>query len=363
MLGLGMVDRAERAHLAHAPGMQHLDAEFPVEGLDHRRRRGRAADHGVLHRRELELVGLHVVEQRQPHGRHAGREGDALLLEQLVEAGAVEGHAREHQLRPDQGGRVGQAPGVDVEHRHHRQDHRARRNAQRVGQRRGIGVQQRRAMVIEHALGIARGARGVAKRGSRTFIELRPFVSAGLVRDQLLVDQQVGDLAVLGQMRAVGHGHDMAHRLELRQQLLDRRQEVEVDEEELILGVVDDVDDLLGEEPRVDGVADRAHAGDAVIELEMAVAVPGQGADAVARLDAEGEQGFGHLLRPGSGIAIGVAVDIALDPPRHDLGVAVVQGGVLDELLDQQRAVLHQAEHGRFSRSLGGGDWLFGLGL
>jgi hypothetical protein len=36
-------------------------------------------------------------------------------------------------------------------------------------------------------------------------------------------------------------------------------------------------------------------------------------------------------------------MDRALDGARHDLGVAVVQGGMFDQLLDQERATLHQA--------------------
>ena len=112
-------------------------------------------------------------------------------------------------------------------------------------------------------------------------------------------------------MGAVGHRHDVAHALHLRQQLLDGREQVEVDEEELIVGVVDDVDDLLGEEPRVVRVADRAHAGDAVVELEVTVAIPGQRTDPVADLDAEVEQGLGDLLRALVRIAIGVKVDRA----------------------------------------------------
>ena len=81
----------------------------------------------------------------------------------------------------------------------------------------------------------------------------------------------------------------------------------------------------------------------------MAIAVPGQRADAVARLDAELQQGFRHLFGAPPGVAIGVAVDIALDPTGHDFRVAMVEGGVLDELLDQERSVLHQAEHGGIS--------------
>ena len=146
-------------------------------------------------------------------------------------------------------------------------------------------------------------------------------------------------------MRAVGHRHDMAHTLHLRQQLFHGGQQVEVDEEELILGVVHDVDDLLGKEPRIDRVADRTHAGDAVVEFEVAVAVPGQRADAVAGLDAEREQRLGHLLRALVGVAVGVAVDRPFDGAGDDLGIAVVEGGMLDELRNQKRAVLHEAEH------------------
>jgi len=81
----------------------------------------------------------------------------------------------------------------------------------------------------------------------------------------------------------------------------------------------------------------------------VTIAVPGERADAVARLDAELHQRLRDLLGAQPGIAVGVAVDIALDPARHDFRVAMVEGGVLDELLDQERSVLHQAEHGGIS--------------
>src|SRR5688572_13459005 len=42
---------AERTHLGHPPGMQHLHAVLVLEGTDHRRRTRRAADHHALERR------------------------------------------------------------------------------------------------------------------------------------------------------------------------------------------------------------------------------------------------------------------------------------------------------------------------
>jgi hypothetical protein len=70
-------------------------------------------------------------------------------------------------------------------------------------------------------------------------------------------------------------------------ELLDERHEGDVEEEQPVLGVIDDIADLLDEEPRVDRVADGADTGDAVVELVVPVGVPGEGRDAVAELDAE----------------------------------------------------------------------------
>ena len=67
----------------------------------------------------------------------------------------------------------------------------------------------------------------------------------------------------------------------------DQRQEGEVEEQHLVFGVVGDVDDLVGVQARVERVQHRARAGDRVVELHVAVAVPGERGDAVAGLDAQ----------------------------------------------------------------------------
>jgi hypothetical protein len=51
---------------------------------------------------------------------------------------------------------------------------------------------------------------------------------------------------------------------------------------------------------------------------------------------------LGALLRG----AIAVAMDRSLDRAGDDLDVREVAGGEVDHLRDQQRTVLHQAEHG-----------------
>ncbi len=86
VLGLERADRAERAHLGHSPGVQHLHVVALLERLHHRRRARRAADDRAAHGAESQIVRLDVGEQPLPDGRHAGRDGDALAFEQLVQA-------------------------------------------------------------------------------------------------------------------------------------------------------------------------------------------------------------------------------------------------------------------------------------
>ena len=69
-------------------------------------------------------------------------------------------------------------------------------------------------------------------------------------------------------------------------ELFQQRHEGQVDEHHAVFGVIDDPADLLGEQPRIDGVVDRADAEDAVPGFQMPPGVPGERRDAVAELDA-----------------------------------------------------------------------------
>ena len=81
-----------------------------------------------------------------------------------------------------------------------------------------------------------------------------------------------------------------------------------IDEEHLVGGVVDHEGELFGEEAQVEGVEDRAHAGDRVVEFEVAIIVPGERTDTVARLDPEIGQHVRQPLDPRGAVAVGVAV-------------------------------------------------------
>ena len=83
-------------------------------------------------------------------------------------------------LQPGDRRRVGHAPAVGVEHRHDRQHDRARRQVENVGRDDRHGVKHGRAMLVEHALGIAGRAAGVAEAAGIALVALVPAIIAVL---------------------------------------------------------------------------------------------------------------------------------------------------------------------------------------
>jgi hypothetical protein len=82
---------------------------------------------------------------------------------------------------------------------------------------------------------------------------------------------------------AVVHHHDVAHGREGRQERPQQLDQRAVDEDDLVLGVVDDVGELLGEQADVERVQHPAAAGRGEVELEVAGGVPGERRDAAIR--------------------------------------------------------------------------------
>ncbi len=341
---LDRTDRAERAHLGHAPGVAHFDAVIPLEGADHRRRAGRAADDHRLQRGELLALLLQIGEQHQPHRRHGGGEIDLLGLEQFVNRRAVEPRARHHQLGAAHRGGEGETPGIGVEHRHDRHHCRFRADRQTVDPRADQRMQDVGAMRIEHALGIAGGAGSVAEAGGGVLLEFGPAEVAVDLGQPFFVGHGVGELR-RRHMRGVGQHDVTLDRRQLRRQPLEQGDESEVDEHQPILGVVHDPADLVGKQPRIDGVIDRAEPRNAVPRLEVAVVVPGERRHAVAELDSVAREPLRDLQRAAAQIAIVGAMDRAFDKPADDLAARMLDGGEIDDLVNQQRPILHQPEH------------------
>ena len=88
----------------------------------------------------------------------------------------------------------------------------------------------------------------------------------------------------------IAHHHVTGDALEAGGELLQHGDERVIDEDHLVLGVVDDVGELLLEQADVERVQDRADTGDREIQLEMALVVPRERPHAIALLDAEPRQ-------------------------------------------------------------------------
>ncbi|MNT31096.1 hypothetical protein D3C72_1669190 [compost metagenome] len=127
----------------------------------------------------------------------------------------------------------------------------------------------------------------------------------------------------------------------MRGHAFHQRQEGGVEEHVAVFGVIDDIGDLFREQPGIDGVADGAHAGDAVVDLQVAIAVPRQRADSFTLLHAQRAERLGHLAGPQLAVAVGVAVEVALGPPRDDFCAGVIPRSVLDDGGNEQRRAHH----------------------
>src|ERR1700722_15214770 len=91
-------------------------------------------------------------------------------------------------------------------------------------------------------------------------------------------------------MGAIGHGDEAPYRSQTRSQLLDKRRETNVKKKQLILCMIDDVLNLLWEQPWIDGVTHRPYARDTKKYLQVPVAVPGQGSDSITLANPKGRQ-------------------------------------------------------------------------
>ena len=92
-------------------------------------------------------------------------------------------------------------------------------------------------------------------------------------------------------------------------------------------------------------MADGADAHDAVPDFEMTPGIPGDGGDAVAKLDAVAFQPLRNFQGARMNFGVIGAMNGAFDRPRDDLLRAVILRGVLDNPVAQQRPVLHQTKH------------------
>jgi hypothetical protein len=125
--------------------------------------------------------------------------------------------------------------------------------------------------------------------------------------------------------------------------------------------VIDDPDDLLGEQPRINRVVDRADAENSVPAFQVPPGVPAQRGDAIAELDAVPFQPLRDTQCAGADFGVIGAVQRPFDRARDHRAVGVIDRGMVDDPVAKQRPILHETEHenpperGRFSSLRDGG--------
>jgi len=80
---------------------------------------------------------------------------------------------------------------------------------------------------------------------------------------------------------------DVLDRGELIEHIRQQRDERLVDKDHLVLGMVDHVDQLLGEQANIERVQHGSHAGHGEVGLHVSLVVPHECADAITRPDAQ----------------------------------------------------------------------------
>src|SRR5580704_905678 len=158
-------------------------------------------------------------------------------------------------------------------------------------------------MTVEHALRIARRARCVAEAARRVLVEILPLVVVADLVDEILIRREMLELDP-GQMVPVAKRDELLHTPQLWCDLEYEVGKGRIEKECAVFRVIDDVDELLGEEPRVERVIDAARARDPVPGLDMAGSIPRQRADPVARPDAKPIECLGATPRAPRDLAI-----------------------------------------------------------
>ncbi|MNV29130.1 hypothetical protein D3C71_1203430 [compost metagenome] len=224
-----------------------------------------------------------------------------------------------------------------MEHGHHGQDGLPRADAQHTRHAGRQGTERQRPVRIQHALGVAGGARGVAQRCAGLFITFGPRKTVMLAGHQGLVGLDPGHpLQVDGAQRVcITQRHPVPHAGARRRNGAHQRGKAGVKQHHLVVGVVDDVGQLLGVQTRVAGVHDHAAAGHGVVRLQVAVVVPGQRPHHAAGAQAQRLQCVGQL--PGAPGHVGetVAVQAAIGVARDDLLIAVLVLAMFEDGRDQ----------------------------
>ena len=194
---------------------------------------------------------------------------------------------------------------------------------------------------VSHPLGLSGSARAVAEHHRRTLIEKRPLAVLGLVADQVLVGDRTGQ----GITCLVAQNHPGLDSLELVGERSNEGNQVGIDEDHLVLGVVDDVNDLVGKKPQIDRVTHAPGVGGRPVQLMMSLVVPGKRADGIPNLQTQGVHCRGKLPHSNVGGSIGRSRDRPVRLDRNDLLIRVDPHRMVVKSGHQEREVVLHMWH------------------
>ena len=173
-------------------------------------------------------------------------------------------------------------------------------------------MQNELPMAVVHAFRQPRGSGGVERRRLSVLVEVGKVVTRRSGRKQRLIFADKRQSARLGG-RPVRHHHEPLDVRQLRLQLFDQPDELVVDEKRRRPGVIDRVEDLLGGEPDVDRLHDRAHHRDCEEGFEKPVAVPVENADRVAGFDADRGERRSQSVDALPDLSVGEPLRVSID--------------------------------------------------
>ena len=178
-------------------------------------------------------------------------------------------------------------------------------------------------MTVENALRVACRPRGVAQRHRRPLIQFGPFVCIALCADQGLIGDGILQRR-FGHVLVVGHDDITLDGGRVPGNLLKQRHKHRIGKDPLVLGVVDDENDLLGKKPRINRVTDVPRPADAVIHLEVPVVVPGKRGDPIPFLQSQLVQCIRQLPCAAAAVGKGVTMQWVVRGHRDDFAMRVV---------------------------------------
>ena len=143
---------------------------------------------------------------------------------------------------------------------------------------------------------------------------------------------------------AVVHQHKVADSLERRQQRRQQTEQRTIDEDHLVVGVIDDVGELFGEQPDVQRVQHTSGARRGEVELEVAGRVPPERGHSPVGTDAEIVE---HSAESAGALGPGAVVRAFQAAAGHggDALVREVLLGASEQMWDGEWNVLHEALH------------------